>query len=138
MNNVQPATTTEGKGSSPARDRGEQCPKSPKEPRDFKLSFIKKTLSRHSSLTKSTEQDSISVERAETVDAETASTVDSKNNRSLFSRLKQLTDRFGLSIDRDQKQKSAKNNNSTRAHFKSKKKPESPCCNSLENVDSDR
>lgn len=140
MNNVQ----SEGQRSPPVHKQGEACQKSPdhKDARDFKLSFLRKTLTRNSSLTKSPEADTISVERQETVDTETA-TGDSKNNRSLLSRLKQLTDRFGLSIDRDQKQKSiksnsVKNNNSTKMLLKTKKKTDSPCCNSLENVDSDR
>lgn len=59
-----------------------------------------------------------------------------KNSRSIFSRFRQFTDRFSLSVDKDSKVKHPKNNNSTRTPFphKSKKKLESPCCRSLEEV----
>lgn len=70
-----------------------------------------------------------------------ATNSDTKNNRSLLSRFKQFADRFSLSVDKDLKFKnirlnSFKNNNSQRATLpKGKKKLESQCCKSLENLD---
>ncbi|XP_044267215.1 high affinity cGMP-specific 3',5'-cyclic phosphodiesterase 9A [Tribolium madens] len=58
-----------------------------------------------------------------------------KNSRSIFTRFRQFTDRFGLSVDKDSKVKHSKNNNSTRNPFPHKKKKlETPCCRSLEEV----
>lgn len=67
---------------------------------------------------------------------------DSKNSsRSIFSRFRQFTDRFSLSVDKDAKTKnskpaSVKNNNCSKAtQHKGKKKLESSCCKSLDEVD---
>ncbi|KYB27494.1 High affinity cGMP-specific 3',5'-cyclic phosphodiesterase 9A-like Protein [Tribolium castaneum] len=58
-----------------------------------------------------------------------------RNSRSIFSRFRQFTDRFSLSVDKDSKVKHPKNNNSTRNPFPHKKKKlETPCCRSLEEV----
>lgn len=117
-----------------------------KEPRRNSLF---KTLARHSSLIKSSENaENIAIEKPDLnmsqVQSETDTTNgDSRNNRSILSRLKQLTDRFGLSVERDVKYKTSKfnpikNNNSTKSVSKGKKKLDSPCCNSMENVDERR
>lgn len=68
---------------------------------------------------------------------------DSKNNRTIFSRIKQFTDRFSLSMDRDTKLKnikfsSFKNNNQRTTLPKSKKNLETQCCKSLENLEERR
>ncbi|KAF2902657.1 hypothetical protein ILUMI_03530, partial [Ignelater luminosus] len=117
-----------------------------KEPRRNSLF---KTLARHSSLIKSSENtENISIEKPDLnmsqVQSETDTTNgESRNNRSILSRLKQLTDRFGLSVEKDVKFKTSKfnpikNNNSTKGVSKGKKKLDSPCCNSMENVDERR
>lgn len=64
-----------------------------------------------------------------------------KNSRSIFSRFRQFTDRFGFSAEKDSKTKSTKlpsikNNNCMRSTpHKGKKKVEPTCCKSLEDVD---
>lgn len=68
---------------------------------------------------------------------------ENKNNRTIFSRIKQFTDRFSLSMDRDTKLKnmkftSFKNNNQRTTLPKSKKNLESQCCKSLENFEERR
>jgi hypothetical protein len=83
---------------------------------------------------------SIALEKDEIkkVQASESPSCETKNSRSIFSRFRQFTDRFGLSVDKDSKVKHSKNNNSTRNPFphksKSNKKLESPCCRSLEEV----
>lgn len=106
-------------------------------------SSLFRTLVRHASLSKSMENtDTISVEKTDFVQALTdldETNTDSKNNKSILCRLRQLTDRFGLSIEKDkQRSSSMKNNNSTKNLCRGKKKMDSPCCNSMENVDERR
>lgn len=67
---------------------------------------------------------------------------ESKNSsRSIFSRFRQFTDRFGLSVDKEAKTKnskvtSVKNNNCSKGTpHKGKKKLESSCCKSLDEVE---
>ncbi|KAJ8918365.1 hypothetical protein NQ315_008059 [Exocentrus adspersus] len=61
---------------------------------------------------------------------------ESKNSRSIFSRFRQLTDRLGFSTEKETKSKSLKNNNCMKSTpHKGKKKVESACCKSLEEVD---
>ncbi|KAJ8951049.1 hypothetical protein NQ318_003745, partial [Aromia moschata] len=63
---------------------------------------------------------------------------EAKNSRSIFSRLRQFTDRFGLSNERDSKLKtskqSLKNNNCSKSTPHKGKKLQSSCCKSLEEV----
>lgn len=70
------------------------------------------------------------------------STSDSKNSsRSIFSRFRQFTDRFGLSVDKEAKTKnskstSVKNNNCSKSTpHKGKKKLDSSCCKSLDEIE---
>ncbi|KAF5308791.1 hypothetical protein FQR65_LT06024 [Abscondita terminalis] len=106
-------------------------------------SSLFRTLIHHASLSKSMENtDAISVEKSELVQALNDlddTTAENKNNKTILSRLKQLTDRFGLSIEKDkQRSNLIKNNNSTKNLSRGKKKMDSPCCNSMENVDERR
>uniref|UniRef100_A0A1Y1K8A9 Phosphodiesterase n=2 Tax=Photinus pyralis TaxID=7054 RepID=A0A1Y1K8A9_PHOPY len=108
-------------------------------------SSLFKNLVRHTSLSKSIENtDSISAEKSDVnavpvfSDIDTTN-VENKNAKSILARLKQLTDRFGLSVEKDRNRSTiAKNNNSTKSLSRGKKKLESPCCNSMENVDDRR
>lgn len=67
-------------------------------------------------------------------------------NRSLLSRLKQFTDRLGLSIDKDSSKLrgmlSLKNNNGTRMtlplRYRGKKEGNPPCCKSLDCLEEDK
>ncbi|XP_031342973.1 high affinity cGMP-specific 3',5'-cyclic phosphodiesterase 9A [Photinus pyralis] len=108
-------------------------------------SSLFKNLVRHTSLSKSIENtDSISAEKSDVNTVSVFSDIDTtnvenKNAKSILARLKQLTDRFGLSVEKDRNRSTiAKNNNSTKSLSRGKKKLESPCCNSMENVDDRR
>lgn len=115
-----------------------------------KKHFSIKSLVKQSSISKSDNLNSISVEKCDLnqvhSDPSSEIVLDNKtNSRSLFSRFKYFTDKFGLSTEKDSKVKTSKptgvkNNNTTRMTLplRNKKKLESPCCKSLENVDDRR
>lgn len=118
------------------------------QPSEHRKNSIFKTVARHASLTKNIDNtDSISVEKPDLNLSQVQSDTDTTNidnkNKSILSRLRQFTDRFSLSLDKESKVKNSKsavvkNNNSTKSLVRGRKKIDSPCCNSMENGDDRR
>ncbi|KAK5646919.1 hypothetical protein RI129_005383 [Pyrocoelia pectoralis] len=146
VQNVSSGDSKYIKNESPKNDEQTKTQSGDTQLKERRSSLLK-TLVRHASLSKSIEHehtDTIAVEKSDInvvpvfSDIDTTN-VENKNARTILSRLKQLTDRFGLSVEKDKTRSSiAKNNNSTKSLSRGKKKLESPCCNSMENVEDRR
>lgn len=104
-----------------------------------KKNFLIKTFVRQTTIGKTSDVNSIAVEKGDVnsdvlSDSENAN----KNNRSLLQRFKNFADKFSMSVEKDPKTKkfiSLKNNNRMTLPSRGRKKMESPCCKSMENVD---
>lgn len=104
-------------------------------PNNTRQNSIKNCIDQTINDTKSDSVNSILIQKDEP-------TSESKNSsRSIFSRFRQFTDRFGLSVDKETKTKNSKsttvknNNCSKGTPHKGKKKLDSSCCRSLDEVE---
>lgn len=103
-------------------------------PNNTRQNSIKNCIEQTLNNSKSDSANSILIQKDEASESKNSS-------RSLFWRFRQFTDRFGLSMDKDAKTKnsksaSVKNNNCSKGTpHKGKKKLESSCCKSLDEVD---
>ncbi|KAI4465749.1 cyclic nucleotide phosphodiesterase [Holotrichia oblita] len=92
-------------------------------------------------ISKTSDVNSIAVEKGGDVNTDVLSDSENstKNNRSLLQRFKNFADKFSMSVDKDptksKKIISLKNNNRMTLPSRGRKKMESPCCKSMENVD---
>lgn len=116
--------------NSPSKD--EEVPVCPNNTRQ---NSIKNCIDQTINDTKSDSVNSILIQKDEP-------TSELKNSsRSIFSRFRQFTDRFGLSVDKEAKTKNSKsttvknNNFSKGTPHKGKKKLDSSCCKSLDEVE---
>ncbi|KAJ8957040.1 hypothetical protein NQ314_006617 [Rhamnusium bicolor] len=110
-------------------------------PNNTRQNSIKNNCAEEASVNKASDNtNSILVQKDDNVKVQNEPVSESKNSRSIFSRFRQFTDRFSFSTDKDPKSKNAKlpsikNNNCSRCTpHKGKKKVESTCCKSLEEV----
>lgn len=110
-------------------DEGPVCPNNTRQ------NSIKNCIDQTINDTKSDSVNSILIQKDE------LSSESKNSSRSIFSRFRQFTDRFGLSVDKEAKTKnskstSVKNNNCSKGTLhKGKKKLESSCCKSLDEVE---
>ncbi|KRT86361.1 hypothetical protein AMK59_304, partial [Oryctes borbonicus] len=108
---------------------------------ESKKNFLIKTLVRQTTIGKSSDVNSIAVEKGGDMNSSellSDSENSTKNNRSLLQRFKNFADKFSMSMDRDPKSRkfiSLKNNNRMTLPSRGRKKMESPCCKSMENVE---
>lgn len=129
--------------SSPVKENEVKCEENgkPVNHESSKKNFLIKTLVRQTTINKSSDVNSIAVEKGSDVNADLLSDSENstKNNRSLLQRFKNFADKFSMSVDKDQTKSkkiiSLKNNNRMTLPSRGRKKMDSPCCKSMENVD---
>ncbi|KAI4465741.1 cyclic nucleotide phosphodiesterase [Holotrichia oblita] len=129
--------------SSPVKDNEVKCEENgkPVNHESSKKNFLIKTLVRQTTISKTSDVNSIAVEKGGDVNTDVLSDSENstKNNRSLLQRFKNFADKFSMSVDKDptksKKIISLKNNNRMTLPSRGRKKMESPCCKSMENVD---